>query len=60
MLIHFAEWDWEKDWVQQFHLGALRNNNSRMLQTTRSRYRLGFYRRFFTGKSVGEIPGSAG
>ncbi|HET9824754.1 MAG TPA: glucuronate isomerase, partial [Chitinophagaceae bacterium] len=32
MLIHFAEWDWEKGWVQQFHIGALRNNNSRMLQ----------------------------
>ena len=32
MLIHFAEWDWEKGWVQQFHLGALRNNNVRMLQ----------------------------
>jgi len=33
MLIHFAEWDWQKGWVQQFHLGALRNNNYRMLQT---------------------------
>jgi len=33
MLLHFAEWDWEKGWIQQFHLGALRNNNSRMLQT---------------------------
>lgn len=33
MLIHFAEWDWEKGWVQQFHLGALRNNNSRMTNT---------------------------
>ena len=31
MLIHFAEWDHEKSWVQQFHLGALRNNNARML-----------------------------
>ena len=31
MLVHFAEWDWEKGWVQQFHLGALRNNNARML-----------------------------
>ena len=30
MLITFAEWDYEKNWVQQFHLGALRNNNSRM------------------------------
>jgi glucuronate isomerase len=28
--MRFAEWDWEKGWVQQFHLGALRNNNSRM------------------------------
>jgi glucuronate isomerase len=30
MLLQFAEWDFEKNWVQQFHLGALRNNNSRM------------------------------
>jgi len=33
MLVHFAEWDWEKGWVQQFHLGSLRNNNLRMQQT---------------------------
>jgi glucuronate isomerase len=33
MLVHFAEWDWEKGWVQQYHIGALRNNNSRMMQT---------------------------
>ena len=32
MLVHFAEWDADKEWVQQFHLGALRNNNSRMMQ----------------------------
>ena len=32
MLLQFAEWDYEKNWVQQFHLGALRNNNSRMLR----------------------------
>jgi glucuronate isomerase len=31
MLYHFAIWDAEKGWVQQFHLGALRNNNTRML-----------------------------
>ena len=30
MLIVFAEWDHEKGWVQQYHLGAIRNNNSRM------------------------------
>ncbi|HEV9038562.1 MAG TPA: glucuronate isomerase [Puia sp.] len=34
MLLHLAEWDWEKDWVQQYHLGALRSNNTRgRLQT---------------------------
>jgi glucuronate isomerase len=32
MLYHFAIWDQEKGWVQQFHLGALRNNNKRLLQ----------------------------
>lgn len=31
MLVHFAKWDHAKGWVQQFHLGALRNNNRRML-----------------------------
>ncbi|GEP96641.1 glucuronate isomerase [Chitinophaga cymbidii] len=32
MLTVFAQWDHEKGWVQQYHLGALRNNNSRMLR----------------------------
>lgn len=32
MLNYFAEWDHEKGWVQQFHLGALRNNNTRMMR----------------------------
>ena len=30
MLLQFAEWNHAKGWVQQYHLGALRNNNSRM------------------------------
>lgn len=32
LLIHLAEMDHEKGWTQQFHLGALRNNNTRMLK----------------------------
>jgi len=32
MLVTFAEWDCEKGWVQQYHLGAIRNNNSRMMK----------------------------
>jgi glucuronate isomerase len=32
LLYTFALWDHEKGWVQQYHLGALRNNNSRMLK----------------------------
>ncbi len=31
-LIEFAKMDHAKGWVQQFHLGALRNNNKRMLR----------------------------
>ena len=27
MLYTFAVWDWEKGWVQQYHVGAFRNNN---------------------------------
>ena len=32
MLVTFAEWDWDRGFVQQYHLGALRNNNSRMMR----------------------------
>ena len=32
MLVQFAEWDYAKGWTQQFHLGALRNNNRRRLR----------------------------
>lgn len=32
LLLQLAEWGWEKSWVQQYHLGALRNNNSRMMR----------------------------
>lgn len=32
MLMHLALMDHAKDWTQQFHLGALRNNNTRMMR----------------------------
>jgi len=32
MLYEFALWDHEKGWVQQYHLGAIRNNNARTLR----------------------------
>ena len=32
MLFEFGIMDHEKGWVQQFHFGALRNNNSRMMR----------------------------
>jgi glucuronate isomerase len=32
MLYELAVLDWAKGWTQQFHIGALRNNNSRMFR----------------------------
>jgi glucuronate isomerase len=31
MLVIFAQWDHEKNWVQQYHVGAMRNNNERKM-----------------------------
>jgi len=33
MLYELGIMNWEHKWVQQFHVGALRNNNSRLLRT---------------------------
>lgn len=33
LLLEFAHWDHEKDWVQQYHLGAIRNNNTRLVKS---------------------------
>jgi glucuronate isomerase len=33
MMLSFALMDWQKGWVQQLHLGAMRNNNLRMFNT---------------------------
>lgn len=33
MLEQMAEMDWRSDWAQQFHYGAMRDNNARMFNT---------------------------
>ena len=33
MLYEFAVMDYEKGWTQQYHVGAMRNNNTRMFQS---------------------------
>ena len=37
MLHELALWDHERGWTQQFHIGPLRNNNSRMFALGRRR-----------------------
>jgi glucuronate isomerase len=32
LMLHFGRWDAERGWVKQLHLGALRNNNTRLLE----------------------------
>lgn len=32
LLFFFAKQDFEKEWTQQFHIGAIRNNNSKMFR----------------------------
>ena len=32
MMVEFGEMDWETGWTQQFHYGAIRNNNSLMFK----------------------------
>ena len=33
MLVEFAVMDWETNWTQQFHYGAIRDNNSRLFKS---------------------------
>ncbi len=32
LMLHFGRWDAERGWTKQLHLGALRNNNARLLR----------------------------
>ncbi|MCW5911923.1 MAG: glucuronate isomerase [Cyclobacteriaceae bacterium] len=33
VLLELSKWYHEREWAQQFHLGAIRNNNARMMKT---------------------------
>ena len=50
MLVIFGEMDWEKGWTQQFHYGAIRNNNTKMFKLFGTRYRLRLYRRIYNNQ----------
>ena len=56
-LLHdLALLDHARGWVQQFHLGALRNNNTRACAGARARHRLRLHRRLRAGAAAGALP----
>ncbi len=57
MLHVFSIWDWEKGWVQQYHLGALRNNNARMLEESGPDTGWDSIGDFHQGKSIAKFLG---
>ncbi|ANI88393.1 glucuronate isomerase [Arachidicoccus ginsenosidimutans] len=58
MLVHFAEWDYEKNWVQQYHLGALRNNNIRLQELAGADVGADSIGDYSQGKSLSKFLGS--
>ena len=56
-LLHdLALMDHARGWVQQFHLGALRNNNTRLRRTLGPRHRLRLHRRLRAGAAARALP----
>ena len=56
LLHRLALLDHARGWVQQFHLGALRNNNTRMRTAPRPRHRLRLDRRLRAGAAARALP----
>ena len=56
LLHRLALLDHARGWVQQFHLGALRNNNTRMRRAARPRHRLRLDRRLRAGPLARALP----
>ena len=62
MLVIFGEMDWEKGWTQQFHYGAIRNNNTKMFKLLGPDTGFDSIGEFTTAKAManfqdGSIPG---
>lgn len=55
MLIVLGEMDWEKGWTQQFHYGAIRNNNSRMFKQLGPDTGFDSIGEFATAKAMGKF-----
>ena len=60
LLHRLALMDHARGWVQQFHLGALRNNNTRLRRKLGADSRLRLHRRLRDGAAAGPLPGPPG
>ena len=59
LLHRLALMDHARGWVQQFHLGALRNNNTRLRRALGARLRLRLHRRLRAGAAAGAASSTA-
>ena len=59
VLNSIAEWNAEKGWVQQYHLGAMRNNNSRMMAKLGANTGWDSIGDFQQGAGTGPVPRQA-
>jgi glucuronate isomerase len=55
MLVELAIMDFEKEWTQQFHFGAMRNNNSLMMKKIGQNTGYDSIGDFNTGKTMGKF-----
>ena len=60
LMLLFGQWNAEKGWTQQLHLGARRNNNTRRMRTLGADTGFDSDRRLAAGRCPGRVPGSPG
>jgi len=59
MMCEFALMDYESGWVQQLHLGALRNNSTRMFRSLGADVGCDSIGDFVDRQATFEVPGPA-